>query len=196
MTFRNLPLAWFVLLASIVPLESGARAQHLDSESISATDAFMPPPIESYREIIDRPLFAQNRRPSVPPIATATAASLHLLGVILTPEGRYAMIADGSSPPHSVPMGAHIAAGVIERITSQGIVLRTSGDQTVRLSVFETATERASATAVLSPYALSDSPTASHSTRPNFSKTLLTARGANTPSGDSAGLMIDSGDER
>jgi hypothetical protein len=126
---------------------------------------FRPPPIEAYHEIVERPLFAPTRRPPVAAAVKGSAASVGLTGVVVLPGNRFAMIKEGSSPTRSVPEGATIAAGVIEKITADGIILRRTDGHTESVRVFETEADKHAAAATAAPQP-SDVSAPSHSSRP------------------------------
>ena len=98
---------------------------------------FEPPPAERFAEIAQRPLFLPERRPqqdnesAMPPNAPALAVQ----GVVLSPEGRYAVIQHGTPPKlDAIAEGATIEGWHIESINAKRIALR-AGTATVEFPV-------------------------------------------------------------
>ena len=96
-----------------------------------------PPGIAGYHEIVERPLFTPSRRPAPQAAVQVDAApeSMVLMGVIVLPTARYAVIKEGTAPARSVVEGAQVAAGMVERIMPQGITLHTADGSVLAMPV-------------------------------------------------------------
>ncbi len=89
-------------------------------------------PIRSFKETLDRPLFHASRRPA-PKQAVATAAApapdapkLKLVGVVIEPEGRSALIrVAGAAGPIEVYVGERIDGWRLEAIQTDRIILKS-----------------------------------------------------------------------
>jgi hypothetical protein len=67
----------------------------------TAPSAFTMPPLASLREVVDRPLFSESRRPSPPEVPKEPPAklpSLTLVGIFLSVDRRQALIERGQPP--------------------------------------------------------------------------------------------------
>jgi hypothetical protein len=86
-------------------------------------------PLAAFADVGRRPLFAMDRRPHKPPAAPpASLAAIVLSGIIIGPEGRYAIIRDGAATKR-IGEGQRLAAGTVERITLDHIEI-IAGDGT------------------------------------------------------------------
>jgi hypothetical protein len=97
---------------------------------------FDMPPLASFAEINERPLFAPDRRPhKVPVPLVAPGTPVILTGIVILPEGRYAMIRDGGSKTVRVAEGDRIASGTIKRILHDRIeiAIADEGETIVKL---------------------------------------------------------------
>jgi hypothetical protein len=128
-------------LASVVYDEVNARPGETSSEGAAsaavsesngeppAEDAsFSLPPLASLKEVTERPLFSQTRRPP-PPQASQDAikqsGSLALDGIILSSEGRIALISHGKPPVLThVAEGREIEGWTVLSIHADHIVLQ------------------------------------------------------------------------
>ena len=89
-------------------------------------------PIRSFKETLDRPLFHASRRPA-PKQAVAAAAApapdapkLKLVGVVIEPEGRSALIrVAGAAGPIEVYVGERIDGWRLEAIQTDRIILKS-----------------------------------------------------------------------
>lgn len=99
-------------------------------EEISPFGSFTINPLSQYDEIIERPLFLNNRRP--PEVLPETAqgqpdesGELRLLGVILTPERMLALLQfDGSDKATRLKIGEKAAGWQLEAISAGSVLLR------------------------------------------------------------------------
>ncbi len=124
------------LLGALAALPQPARAAD-DPLLAAGAETYKFPAIETYREIVERPLFAADRRPA--PVAMAAdkglASTIMLTGVILLPEARYAVVKEGAAAVRSVTEGTHLSAGTVERITAEGISLRLADGRIAAMAV-------------------------------------------------------------
>ena len=86
------------------PSENAARAT--SAESVLTPDTFTLPGVGEYQQMVERPLFLESRRPPPPkseeppppepppPPEKATPVTFKVMGILSTPEGRMALIAD------------------------------------------------------------------------------------------------------
>lgn len=106
----------------------------------AAAPQILPPPREEFAESLERPLFSASRRP--PPAAPAknqadgraqaqraAAGSLALIGTIIGPQTRIALIRNGSAPTQRVTPGQSVEGWEIVEITKDRVVLRGGGSQ-------------------------------------------------------------------
>ena len=102
--------------------------------------SFVPPPAERFTEIAQRPLFVPDRRPQPDDEASRTAMplnapSLMVQGVVLSREGRYAVIQHGNPPKlEAVAEGATVDGWKIESMDAHRIALR-AGTATIEFPI-------------------------------------------------------------
>jgi hypothetical protein len=134
------------LLATLIALELSAPdwkpAVHLVSPSWSsavgsdaaAADNFKMEPFSGLGVVQARPLFSPTRRPAAP-IASAqsrpsAAASFTLVGILISPEGRYALLESGQPARLSrVTEGQQIEGWTVAGILSDRVLLRSASGQ-------------------------------------------------------------------
>jgi hypothetical protein len=115
-----------------------------EREDEPASIDFALPPIEHYAELIERPLFLESRRPfrlepaaadAPEPVRLGRRPALVLMGVVITPERRSAMLLDAASrQAMSVAEGAAVAGWRLDQVGPDGVVLR-QGAQTIALAL-------------------------------------------------------------
>lgn len=97
-----LAIEWVVLAKgnhNPAPPPAKARAAP-DAEDGGAAKEFDLPEENEYAQMADRPLFMENRRPGAdtaaepPPPPPATPMALKLMGIVWTPQGKLALVAD------------------------------------------------------------------------------------------------------
>lgn len=104
-------------------------------------------PITRFEETLARPLFHESRRPSAPETgdkpAAPTALPIRLIGVVISPERRTALIREKDTPGITeIAVGQTLRGWVLERILPDRIVLKSGTKrETYRL---ETEPEKAS----------------------------------------------------
>lgn len=122
------------------PVEpDGGGVAKLSDPAVKQTDApFALPPIENYAEVTMRPLFSATRRPAPPqavPRGSLEPASLVLTGVILTSDGRMALVQEAKSPkPTRLKEGQEIQGWTVQSILPDRVVIhRGTVEQAVKL---------------------------------------------------------------
>jgi len=89
-------------LASETPSLIAGGAEPAVTPAISPPAAedgsFVMPPLATYSEVTARPLFSASRRPATAVQQTAVMSSLALAGVVISRDGRVALIRQGKSP--------------------------------------------------------------------------------------------------
>lgn len=126
----TLPLVLLcLLLGSIVILESlffqrpstggardlGATGRDVASEAGEPDAPFELPPLDAFSAFVDRPLFTEGRRPAIeteqteaPKEEDLTPLSLKLMGVIFSPRGEMAILAESSGKNRRVKRGGTV----------------------------------------------------------------------------------------
>lgn len=106
--------------------------------SAQVATSFRMAPLATFAEVNLRPLFSRDRRPhtTTSPV-TAPGTPIVLSGIIILPEGRYAMIRDGGSPTAvRVSEGQSIASGTLTRIMPDHIEIALTNDSQVIVKLF------------------------------------------------------------
>ena len=109
-----------------------AAAEPARVPALPAAQAFSMPPIETYAETLDRPLFSKIRRPPAPePDAPAPEpekkqkVKVRLAGVIISPRERVALVQEPRAKEITrLREGQEIEGWVLESILADRIVLR------------------------------------------------------------------------
>lgn len=129
-------LAAYGLLASPLPVAAGSgrdgRAEGDALEIVSRVDAR---PRESFKAMVDRPIFVASRRPSAQPGPDAGAAGAadgvafgryRFTGVVFTPKLRIAFVTDGDTNGSSaLSEGDRLGDWTIMEIRRDGITLQS-----------------------------------------------------------------------
>ena len=131
-------IEWYQFAAAAPAPEGPPQAAAAPAAATLAS--FVPPPAERFAEIAQRPLFVPERRaqqdsepskPLPPPVAPA----LNVQGVVLSPEGRYAVIQHGNPPKlEAIAEGASVEGWRIEHIEAHRIAIR-AGPQIIEVAV-------------------------------------------------------------
>jgi len=95
--------------------------------------AFALPPIESYAEVTERPLFSATRRPP-PPDAVheniGNAGSFVLLGIVISDGNQTALIQHGRPPVLArLAEGQTLEGWTVQSISANGVTLQNAGTQ-------------------------------------------------------------------
>jgi hypothetical protein len=109
---------------SIPPVPAPANAP-----SSSATVNFTMPALATYSEVLSRPLFSANRRPSeVAPTATVST-SMTLIAILISARGPHALVRHGTPPQlDRVVEGQTIDGWTTEAIKFDRVILRRGAD--------------------------------------------------------------------
>jgi type II secretory pathway component PulC len=100
------------------------------AEAAAKPEPFTLPPLAELQEVVQRPLFSESRRPpAVVPASTPQVVreldSLSLLGVVITPDDRHALIqSDPQGKPERVHQGQALAGWTVEGILPDRVVFR------------------------------------------------------------------------
>ena len=109
-----------------------------------ASDDLSPPPLSAYSAVIERPLFARNRRPLPPQAAAATAGNVNsfvLAGVTVAAKQRIAFILHGTPPAIArLTVGQTIDGWTVREIGDDRVVLRNHTTEFTILLYKDTAT--------------------------------------------------------
>ncbi len=128
---------WAARAVDVDPIPSTREPEprHAASTSVPASPRYKEAHLNeasTYSEIGERPLFSPTRRPAsapiaatpVAPTATSTPPSYQLLGVLLRPEHRRALIASSSDPGGRwVDEGSSIDGARLQRVGADRIML-------------------------------------------------------------------------
>jgi len=96
-------------------------------------EEFRMPPLRSFSETVDRPLFAPDRRRhEAPPQIMGPVAPIALTGIVIQDRTRYALVNEGALVPRRIAEGERLAAGTVTQILPDRIVVAApSGGETV-----------------------------------------------------------------
>lgn len=150
--FRTNPLARALALASLgvatvlvvqvsvpasLPGTEGVAATAAATEPVTALPVYVPPAIETFAEVLERPLFFADRRLPPEPVAEAPAAApraplgLTLEGVALTSDSRVALLREVRGDTLiTVAEGSSHNGWTLESVSSSGARFRRDGDVT------------------------------------------------------------------
>lgn len=137
--------------ANANPAPDAAPLTAAAAPAAAALATFDPPPADRFAEIAQRPLFVPERRPQddddqAKPTPPPNAPALAVQGVVLSPEGRYAVIQHGTPPKlDAIAEGATVEGWQIEHIDAQRVALR-AGTATVEFPVGKSVKGAAGAT--------------------------------------------------
>jgi general secretion pathway protein N len=106
-----------------------SRVADASRAAVAQADApFVLPPIESYAEVMARPLFSASRRPAPQQVAqrgSLEPASLALTGIILSSQSRTALVQEAKSPkPIRLAEGQEVQGWTVQSILPDRIVIR------------------------------------------------------------------------
>jgi len=103
--------------------------------------AFAVPPLQTYAEVTERPLFSPSRRPAaVTQQVAGPASSLALVGVVISGDGRVALIRQGKAPALArVREGQQVEGWTVRSIAPDRVVVR-NGTSEAQLKLHEDTT--------------------------------------------------------
>jgi len=131
----SLTAQWFYLKNTNKTL-STERTPTADThqEENLASDIFKLPEVSQFAQMVERPLFMETRRPSPPlppgpPAKTEPPApvTFKLMGVLETPEGRMALIADAKGKYKRFKLNDSIEGWEIASIKPDRLILQNAG---------------------------------------------------------------------
>lgn len=131
-------VAMEVLAPSLVAEFPDPPAAHAAPAAAPPADEAAPPSLSAYRAVIERPLFALNRRPFAPPaaaVAVGDVQSFVLAGITLSGAERTALVRHGAPPTIArLAEGEEIDGWIVREIADDRVVLRNAAtDYTLRL---------------------------------------------------------------
>lgn len=101
------------------------------SAPAAADGTFVMPPLASYGEVTARPLFSASRRPAAAARQTAVMSSLALAGVVISRDGRVALIRQGKSPGLTrAREGQQVGGWTVRSIAADRVVISDGATQT------------------------------------------------------------------
>jgi hypothetical protein len=118
------------------PRATGTMDRPADGED------FALPALEAYPEMVQRPLFMENRRPGVdvpeapPPPPPATPMTLKLMGVVQTPSGKTALFVDAKGKYQRRKPGDTLDGWVLVELTPDRATLQ-QGDRREQLTLLK-----------------------------------------------------------
>jgi hypothetical protein len=126
-----------------VVVRAAETAASAPSLATTAEDGpFVMPPLATYDEVTARPLFSVTRRPAaVARQASATMSSLTLAGVVISRDGRVALIRQDKSPSLTrAREGQQVGGWTVQSIAADRVVVSNGAAQT-ELKLHEDRTE-------------------------------------------------------
>jgi len=95
----------------------------------SATVNFTMPTLTTYSEVLSRPLFSPNRRPSEEEPVVMVPMSMTLVAILISPRGPHALVRHGTPPQiDRVVEGQTIDGWTAEAIKFDRVILRRGGE--------------------------------------------------------------------
>lgn len=127
-------LVYELAASPAVSPRAAATPRTAPAAAAPAPPTFAMPPIRQYREVLDRPLFSRSRRPNLGAEDGAEpVTSLTLIGIIISPGNRLALLEYGSPPKLvRVGVGQAIAGWTISQIEPEAVLVR-QGDTVARV---------------------------------------------------------------
>ena len=132
-------LGWVIYFEAQQPMEPSA-APEPRQESVanrSQDPTFSMAPLNTYAEVVSRPLFSPSRRPPAAASAADRPTTFTLIGIIISAEDRHALLAHGT-PPHveRVTEGQNLDGWMVKSIEDSRVVL-TQGDNEIEVKAAE-----------------------------------------------------------
>jgi hypothetical protein len=107
------------------PPEIAPRAPAASDAAGAGNARFALPPLNTYAEVTQRPLFAETRRPAPGSAVDPAAASFTLVAIIISGDDRHALLAHGQPPQtERIVEGQSVDGWTVESILSDRVVLR------------------------------------------------------------------------
>jgi hypothetical protein len=115
-------LDWQDRTIPLVPAPANAPAP-------SATVKFTMPALATYSEVLSRPLFSPNRRPSEEAPAVMVPMSMTLIAILISPRGPHALVRHGTPPQlDRLVEGQTIDGWTTETIKFDRVILRRGAE--------------------------------------------------------------------
>jgi hypothetical protein len=96
------------------------------------------PPLQSFSETVDRPLFAPDRRRhEAPPQIRGPVGPIALTGIVIQNRTRYALINEGALAPRRIAEGERLAAGTVTQILPDRIIVAAPGGGETVVKLFD-----------------------------------------------------------
>jgi len=112
------------VLAARPPVATDAPAAHAPE-----TGAFHMAPLDTYAEVLRRPLFETDRRAHEAPQAAAVDRPFTLRGIVILPAASYALIEEDKATKR-VTEGQALGGGTVTQILRDRVVLNVNGVET------------------------------------------------------------------
>lgn len=125
-------LEWRILqnketnLSSFFPMQ-----QKTPPEVAAAEEEFELPALDEYEQMTERPLFMENRRPgseivaeTAPPPLPPTPMNLKLMGVVVTPENKMALLTDAKGKYKRLRVQEHLEGWVLVELKTDRVTLQ------------------------------------------------------------------------
>jgi hypothetical protein len=113
-------------------MRAAVFATALLAAAAAQAEEFRLPPLASFSDVVDRPLFAPDRRRhDSPHSSTGPAAPVVLSGIVIEQRTRYALVNEGAPVLRRIAEGERLPAGTVKQILPDRIVLATPSGETV-----------------------------------------------------------------
>lgn len=95
---------------------------------------FKFPAVSEFHDLVERPLFVEGRRPlpdippEPPPAVVHTPLDLKLMGLIFSPSGKLALLADPKGKYKRVKQGAVVGGWTLKELKADGVVMQQEGE--------------------------------------------------------------------
>lgn len=129
------PCGHIVAEAAPVVAEPPAAAANAPppGPAASSSGPFHLPPLDSYADVLRRPLFSPDRRAHEPAPAVGAPLSFALRGIVIEADTHYAIVEEGSTI-RRLTEGQALGGGMIAKIVRDRVVLNIAGtDRVIRL---------------------------------------------------------------
>ena len=116
--------------AHLLPPGPALAARPAAAAQTPAAAGFHMAPLDTYAEVLRRPLFAPDRRAhEAPQAAAALAGPFALRGIVIQPAATYALVEEGKTTKR-VAEGQALGGGTVKQILHDRVVLNVNGVET------------------------------------------------------------------
>ena len=160
-------LGWVIYVEAQQPMESPAAPEPRQTavHSRSQDPTFSMAPLNTYAEVVSRPLFSPSRRPPAAASSGDRPSAFTLIGIIISAEDRHALLAHGTPPRvERVTEGQNLDGWTVKSIEDSRVVL-AQGDNEIEVKAADKAGTRQ---VPLRPQVLQPPAAASSPLRPPF----------------------------